>query len=95
LDETTRKGLLDSPAIVLNGPLNEMYGPIFSTEANGARMIVTDNPNYFRKDLPKYTPQVFVLTWSWGDGNLKCSKDFKNAIEQNFPIEKLKAMIDK
>jgi hypothetical protein len=95
LDQTTENGLLSAPAIVLNGPLNEPYGPIFSTEANGARMIVTDNPNYFRKDLPKYIPQVFVLNWSWSDGKLKCSKDFRTAIEENFPIEKLQAMIDK
>ena len=94
-DQTINKGLLDAPAIVLNGPFNESYGPIFSTEADGARMIVTDNPNYFRKDLPKYNPQLFVLNWSWGEGKLKCSKDFRMAIEENFPIEKLQAMIDK
>jgi hypothetical protein len=58
-------------------------------------MIVTDNPNYFRRDLPKYVPQVFILEWSWSDGKLKCSKDFRNAVEQNFPVEQLQAMIDK
>lgn len=95
LDQTTKKGLLNSPAIVLNGPFNESYGPIFSTEADGARMVVTDNPNYFRKNVPKYIPQVFALNWSWGEGKLKCSKDFRRAIEENFPIEQLQAMIDK
>jgi hypothetical protein len=53
---------------------------------------VIDNPNYFRKDLPAYVPQLFVIEWMWG--KLKSSTDFRQAFEDNFPIEKLKMMID-
>jgi hypothetical protein len=57
-------------------------------------MLVTENPNYLRKDLPASVPQFFVMTWWWGDG-VPWRSRFKNALEEKFPIEKLQAMIDK
>lgn len=93
LEESTKNGLQDSPAIVLTAPMMESLGPIFSTEAQGGRMLVTENPNYYRKDLPKHVPQLFVLSWNWG--SQKWCTDFKKVIEGNFPIEKLQEMIDK
>lgn len=93
LEQSTRHGLLDSPAIVLAGLMTESLGPIFSTEAEGGRMLITENPNYFRKDLPKYTPQFFVFTWSWASKDY--GANFRQTFEENFPIEKLQAMIDK
>jgi hypothetical protein len=56
-------------------------------------LLTTENPNYFRKDLPAYIPQTFVLAWMWG--TKKWETDFRKTIEENFPIEKLQAMIDK
>lgn len=93
LEESTKNGLLESPAIVLTGLMVESLGEIFSTEAKGGRMLATENPNYFRKDLPKYVPQFFILRWGWG--NDPWSLRFRNAIEENFPIEKIQEMIDK
>lgn len=93
VEESTNKGLLDSTAIIQSLVLFESDGPVFSSEAEGARMLVIDNPNYYRKDLPGYVPQLFVLEWTWG--KLKLAADFKQAIEENFPIEKLQEMIDK
>ncbi|MEO7263708.1 MAG: hypothetical protein ABIW38_02295 [Ferruginibacter sp.] len=93
LEETIKNGLLDSPAIVNEGPVITNLQPIFSTEAAGGRMLVTENPNYFRKDLPKYVPQFFVLKWSWS--NEPWSLRFKKAIEENFQIGNLMEMIDK
>lgn len=92
-EETFKHGLLDSPAIVNEGPVITNLQSIFSTEAAGGRMMVTENPNYFRKDLPKYMPQFFVLKWSWS--NEPWSSRFKKAIEENFQIGNLMEMIDK
>jgi len=58
-------------------------------------MLATENPAYFRKDLPKYTPQLFVLLLE-RDGWLYTPKNEPiKLLEENFPIEKLQAMIDK
>lgn len=72
---------------------NTYDGDVFSTEAAGGSMLVIENPTYMRKELPKYIPQLFVLKWSWQPdtpGNY-----FRKTIEENFPVEKLQAMIDK
>ena len=67
--------------------------PVFTTEEAGGHMLVTENPNYIRKDLPAYIPQFFVLykicnpSWKLYEDLCKIMKDF--------PIEKLQAMIDK
>lgn len=93
LEVTTKAGLLNTPAIVRYDPLLQYDGPVFITEQEGGNMLVTENPDYFRKDLPNYVPQIFILSWSWSDKPYGIK--FKTAIEENFPIEKLKAMIDK
>lgn len=96
LEESTKKGLLESPAIIAQGGVVIMMSdqPVFTTEEEGGNMLVTQNPNYFRKDLPVTAPQFILITWWWGDGN-PWRMRFKNAIEENFPIENLQAMIDK
>ncbi len=94
LEETTRKGLLDAPAVVRIDPLLMNEGPVFQSEAEGGCMLVTENPNYFRKELPKYVPQFFVIELNTSDPR-NLNMNFKTIIEENFPIEKLKAMIDK
>jgi hypothetical protein len=93
LKKTTKAGLLDAPAIVRFDPLLQNEGPIFITEEEGGNMLVTENPNYFRKDLPNYVPQIFIIRWNWNDKPY--GMRFKQAIEENFPIEKLQVMIDK
>jgi len=93
LEATTKANLLDSPAIIPLYIFEISNNPIFSTEETGGHMLVTENPAYIRKDLPKYIPQFFVMVWSCGDW--KPQQDICNAIEEIFPIEKLQAMIDK
>ena len=93
LEKTRRDGLLDAPAIVGTDPLMMNEGPVFLPESEGGIPLTIENPDYFRKNLPGYIPQVFVVSWSWGKE--KFGIDFKKAIETNFPVEKLKAMIDK
>jgi hypothetical protein len=94
LEKTTRDGLLDAPAVIRIDPLFTVEGPIFLPEKDGGCLLATENPNYWRKDLPKYVPQFFTVELSWRN-NLGWSKDFKNIIEEKLPLEQLKAMIDK
>jgi hypothetical protein len=95
LEKTTKAGLLDSAALVFsNHPLVETEGePIFMTEEDGGYMLITENPEYIRKDLPKYVPQFFVVNWTSDRG--AAPEYFRKRIEEFFPIEKLQAMIDK
>ena len=94
LEKSTKDGLLEAAAVVRIDPLLMNEGPVFQSEAEGGCMLATENPNYFRKELPKYVPQFFVIELMPGDPK-HSNMNFKNIIEENFPIEKLKAMIDK
>ena len=63
LEKTTSEGLLDSPAIV-----QVMYysnPAVFETDPMKGFMLVTENPDYIRKELPSYIPQFMVLSWKW------------------------------
>jgi hypothetical protein len=94
LEKTTKDGLLGATAIVRIDPLLMNEGPVFQSEADGGCMLATENPNYFRKELPKYIPQFFVIELMSGDIQ-HSNMNFKRIIEENFPVEKLQAMIDK
>jgi len=94
LEKTTKDGLLDAPAVVRIDPLLMNEGPVFQSEAEGGCLLATENPNYFRKEFPKYVPQFFVIELMAGDPN-HSNMNFKNIIEEKFPVEKLQAMIDK
>jgi ribosomal protein S20 len=94
LDKTTKEGLLDAPAVVRLDPLLVNEGPVFLPESEGCTLLATENPNYFRKDLPKYVPQFFILEVIVTDTKSRFM-NFKRIIDDNFPIEKLKAIIDK
>ena len=92
---TTTKGLLDSPAIVL-GFLNPLTNyAIFTSDTKVGNKLVTENPKYFRKDLPKYVPQLFIFSISKMRWWFTPKIDPITVLEEKFPIEKLQAMIDK
>jgi hypothetical protein len=65
----------------------------FSTIEKGGRLLITIDTGYFNTRLPRYVPQLIVLYWEW-DNNIP-GLNFKKQMEDNFPIEQLKAMIDK
>lgn len=96
LAATTASGLLDAPAII-PGPMCYPIStsPVFTTEKEGGRLLVTENPAYIRKDLPKYIPQFFVLSLEKTNWPITLKVDPLKAVEESFPIEKLQAMIDK
>src|SRR5688572_23250903 len=93
LEKTTKEGLLDSPATVRLFHSPDAQTPVFVKETEGGSMLVTENPAYIRKDLPQYTPQFMVLSWSWHANPPE--KKIGEIVEANFPIEILQAMIDK
>jgi hypothetical protein len=90
LTKTTNEGLLDIPAMILQMYLGD---PVFETDTLKAHMVVIENPEYIRKDLPKHIPQVFVVYWVCDDRISQ--KRIGELIEEKFPFEKLQAMIDK
>lgn len=95
MEATTNAGLLDSPAIV-NGFLEQSTErPIFTTIAKGGNQLVTENPSYFKKDLPKYIPQIIICHMSYVEKGLGPEVNPYRLYEQDFLIEKLQAMIDK
>ena len=94
LARSSRNNLLDAPAVVrsiFEFPYDG--GTVFINESDGGRELVIEDANYMRKDLPKYASQFFVVSWSWN--NQPYGLAFKNAVEENFPVEKLQALIDK
>lgn len=94
LEKTTKEGLLNVPAIIPGSvcdPLVENTS-IFVDEKEGW-MLVIQNPDYMRKELPKYVPQFFVVTWKWNDWQPQA--DIAKLIEEKFPFARLQAMIDK
>ncbi|HEY6503439.1 MAG TPA: hypothetical protein VIZ28_05635 [Chitinophagaceae bacterium] len=90
LEKTTEQGLLDSPAMI-----RELYNSnlIFDTDPLQASMVVIENRDYIRKDLPKHVPQLFVVNWEWSDWAPQ--EKVAELMEKDFPYEKLQAMIDK
>ena len=97
LEASTKAGLLDTPAVIWGGTLVNVLTqyPIFITEADGGTLLVTENPVYIKKDLPKYIPQFIVYTmWNAKDGPDPSLNPYK-LYYQDFPIANLKAMIDK
>ena len=96
LDATTRAGLLDAPVILASGFMNLLISePVFSKNPVGGQMLITENPTYFKKDLPKYIPQIIICLMRYEEGWLGPEVNPYRLYEQDFPIEKLQAMIDK
>jgi len=91
LEKSTKMNLLDSPAYIRVRYYSE---PVFDINPQTGSMLIMENPDYIRKELPAYIPQFMVLTWKWSEFykiNAKIEKRFL----QDFPVEKLQAMIDK
>jgi hypothetical protein len=91
IEKSTREGLLDTPAMVYT---KYQYNPsVFETDPEKGLLIITENPDYIRKDLPKHVPQFFIVSSRWNDWPPihKFAEDFG----LHFRFEKLQAMIDK
>ncbi len=99
LEKARAENLLASPAEIYSPFTITENTPIFATGPQGGKMLVTANPAYIQKDLPKYVPQFMVVYWKWvSDFPLYGGEQgvyYRKMLEANFPIEKLQAMIDK
>jgi len=67
----------------------------FSTEDEGGKMMALINADYFNLKLPRYAPQCMVLYWRSESNNKAPSQLFKKMFESNFPVDKLRHLIDK
>lgn len=92
LEKTTNEGLLDSPAVIRVMYYSDL---IFDTDTKTGSMLITENPDYIRKELPAYMPQFIVLNWKWNVGFYPVHIRYEKLFLQDFPVEKLQALIDK
>jgi hypothetical protein len=96
-EKSSKLNLLDSPAVV-NGIRYANFSEdtrIFITEEEGGKVLLMINPDYFRKDLPKYVPQFMIVRIQGGEDGKISERYFAKNIKEKFPFEKLQAMIDK
>jgi hypothetical protein len=80
------------PAILdLNSNLG--FKGYFVKQGQPGIKLISFTAKYFNTALPRYLPQFIILYWQWGQDapSLKFAKE----MEDNFPVEKLKALIDK
>jgi hypothetical protein len=83
---------LNKPAVVFpRGGLG--FNGKWEDEENGGSRVIVFSAAYWNKDLPRYVPQFMILYWHWDDDPVSLSS--KNQFEENFPLEKLKSLIDK
>lgn len=92
LEKSTRDGFLDSTAVI-----RVMYypSPVFETDPKQGNMLITENPDYIRKELPDYIPQFIIFNWKWSPDFWPVHKGYEKSFLKDFPIEKIQAMIDK
>jgi hypothetical protein len=91
IEKSSNEGLLNTPAMVTT---KYQYSPsVFETDPAKGLLLITENPDYIRKDLPKHVPQFFIVAFKWSDW-LPLNK-FAEDFFLNFRFERLQAMIDK
>lgn len=94
LEESSKKGLLESPAIIPQVLFAATEGDQIFVEENLGYMVVIENPAYMRKDLPKWVPQILTVQMAWNE-EWKPQADVAKLILEKFPFDQLQAMIDK
>ncbi len=91
VEKTTSEGRLDSTAMVA---VKYYSSPsVFETNPERGLILVTENPQYIRRDFPIHVPQLFIVSFTWDD--LVPLKKIAEIVGVKFPFEKLQAMIDK
>ncbi|MBC7934813.1 MAG: hypothetical protein H7Y86_05560 [Rhizobacter sp.] len=81
----TQRAILDKNSIEFKG--------YFAKPGQSGIKLISFTSKYFNPALPRYVPQFIVLYWRWGQDppSLKFAKE----MDKNFPVEKLKTLIDK
>jgi hypothetical protein len=91
LDKADKATLSKTAIIDPKSGYLDFKGQFGDENKNGRKLIIND-PTYYRKDMLRYTPQFAILYWRWTDEHPSLA--FKKQFEENFPIEKLQAMLD-
>ncbi|MBC7934090.1 MAG: hypothetical protein H7Y86_01845 [Rhizobacter sp.] len=88
--DTATAETLSQKAILATGTEFKGY---FAKQGQPGKKLINFTTKYFNTTLHRYVPQFIVLYWRWGldPSSLKFAKE----MGENFPIEKLKALIDK
>jgi hypothetical protein len=84
---------LAQPAVLPAG-MTFGFNGAFGTESDGGHMLVRTDESYFRSDLSADAAQLVTLLWKWENGNL-ASDAWRDALERLFPIDRLRAMVDR
>ncbi len=66
----------------------------FTTEKDGGHQIVVLDESYRNAALPPQAAQVIVMYW-YNDPEYAGSRSFRQGIEQGFPFDRLKALVDR
>jgi len=89
---TASEETLNQPAIV--HPVNSLvFNGKWEDEENGGSRVIVFSSSYWNKDLPRWAAQFMILFWRFDESPILIR--VKNQLEENFPLEKLKALIDK
>jgi hypothetical protein len=86
-------GEMGQPAVLPAGMSLGFRGE-FGRESEGGHLAVRIDESYFREDLPREAAQLVTLTWKW-EGDSPASDAWRESFERRFPIERLRAMIDR
>ena len=88
---THSEGEMQEPVTTTN--VGDFTGRFGADGKKTVYKLVRVDPSYFDSHLPRYLPQLIILYWRC-DKNT-AAKEFIKQFEEKFPVEKLKAMIDK
>ena len=90
--DTATAETLSQPALL------SKYGIIFkgyfAKQGEPGTKLISFTTKFFNTALPRYVPQFIILYWRWSTGDAASLK-FAKEMENNFPVEKLRALIDK
>ncbi|MFL5773214.1 MAG: hypothetical protein ACJ75F_08655, partial [Flavisolibacter sp.] len=83
---------LNKKAIIHPGTNCLSFRGIFGDDNSNGVTLIAFSSRYFDPTLPRYVPQFMILHWTWTYEQV--STKIKKEFEQNFPLEKLKALVD-
>jgi hypothetical protein len=84
---------LEKPAF-LPEPMKRIFRGEFWEEAKEGHLLVQVDHSYFQKDLSAEAPQLVMLYWRWEKDSVP-SQNWRQMLEQGFPLEKLGTLLSR
>jgi len=84
---------MQQPAFLPEG-LKRGFRGAFWDESQGGHMLVRVDPGYFRRDLSPEAAQLVTLLWT-SENESEASDRWRLSLERNFPLDRLRSMIDR